>query len=191
MTRLLILSFAAAGLLAGCSDPTATARYPIAPAPAAKALPDKLGQAELREVSLPQYASGQEIAWQTEDGALRSSPENIWADDPPRAVTLALARQISEISGATVIAEPWPLSEGPARRIEVRVAQLMARAEGVLVLEGTYYVTPADLGGGRDLVRNFALSVPIEGADKAAPGAIAAAQSRAVALLAERIARLD
>jgi len=72
-------------LLAACSDPLSTARFAIDPAPAQKTLPNRLGQAELREVSLPQYASDQEIARQTEDGALRSTPKEIWADDPPRA----------------------------------------------------------------------------------------------------------
>ncbi|MDD8022861.1 MAG: PqiC family protein [Paracoccaceae bacterium] len=179
--------------LTACSDPEATGRYMIDPAPATQTLPDRLGRAELREVSLPQYASGQEIAWQTPDGALRSTPDNVWADDPPRAITLALARQISTLSGATVIAEPWPLADEPTRRIEVRVEQFLARADGVVQLTGVYYVTPAGMSGGRDLVRRFDLAVPIASADgkPAEPAAIAQAQSQAVALLAERIARLD
>lgn len=107
---LLALPVLAALALTGCSNPEATARYTLTPVAVAQSLPNRLGSAELREVSLPQYAAGQEIAWQSADGALRSSPDNIWADDPPRAMTLALARQISALSGATVIAEPWPLS---------------------------------------------------------------------------------
>ena len=188
-----LILIGALAALAACSDPEATGRYMIDPAPATKTLPDRLGRAELREVSLPQYASGQEIAWQTPDGALRSTPDNVWADDPPRAVTLALARQISALSGATVIAEPWPLADESSRRIEVRVEQFLARADGVVQLTGVYYVTPAGMAGGRDLVRRFDLAVPIATPDgKAAnPAAIAQAQSQAVALLADRIARLD
>lgn len=172
--------------LGACSDGSSTARYALNPPAAVKQVENRLGTAELREVSLPQYASGQEIAYQTEDGALRSSSKEIWADDPPRAVTLALAREISALSGATVIAEPWPLSDLPQRRIEVRVEQFLAGADGVVRLSGAYYVTPA-MGTGRDLVRRFDLSAAIAGEG---PGAIAAAQSQAVAALARQIAEL-
>lgn len=172
--------------LAACSDGTDTARYALDPPSAGKQLPNRIGSAELREVSLPQYASGQEIAYQTEDGALRSNSKDIWADDPPRAVTLALAREISAVSGARVIAEPWPLSDQPQRRIEVRVEQFLPGADAVVRLSGAYYVTPA-MGAGSDLVRRFDVSVPIAGEG---PGAIAAAQSQAVAALARQIAAL-
>lgn len=175
-------------LLGACSDPEATARYQIDPVPAEKTLPNRLGSAELREVSLPQYAAGQEISYQTEDGALRSSPDNVWADDPPRAITLALARQISTLSGATVIAEPWPLADEPQRRVEVRVEQFLAQADGQVRLTGVYYVSATGFSAGGDLVRRFDLRVPVAGEG---PAEIAKAQSRAVALLAERIARLD
>ncbi|MBW0158019.1 membrane integrity-associated transporter subunit PqiC [Sedimentimonas flavescens] len=188
MIRPFLLSLICGLALTACSDPAATARYAIAPQPAAKTLPNRLGQAELREVSLPQYAAGQEISYQTEDGALRSTPDNIWADDPPRAVTLALARQISAVSGATVIAEPWPLSEGPQRRIEVRVEQFLARADGVVQLTGVYFVTPAGITNGRDVMRSFDVTVPVA---EGGPAAIAQAQSAAVAELARRIAQLD
>ena len=63
----------------------------------------------------------------------------------------------------------------------------MAQADGVVRLTGSYYVTPA-MAEGRDIVRRFDLSVPLAGEG---PAAIAAAQSQAVAQLAEQIARLD
>lgn len=72
-------------------------------------------------MQLPEYASDQEVAFQTEDGAVRSNPDSLWADNPSRAFTTTLARTISEVSGATVIGEPWPLAEPPARVVEVRV----------------------------------------------------------------------
>lgn len=190
LTRSLMMIAALAGL-AGCSDPEKTGRYVIETPAVSKTLPDRIGSAELREVSLPQYAAGQEIAWQTPDGALRSTPDNIWADDPPRAITLALARQISDLSGARVIAEPWPLAEPPRRRIEVRVEQFIARADGMVVLSGSYYIAAADLGGGRDQVRRFDLSVPISADAADDPAAIARAQSEALARLAAQIAKLE
>ena len=174
-------------VLGACSDPLSTGRYMIDPPTAEKTLPNRLGKAELREVSLPQYASDQEIVWQTEDGALRSTSKNVWADNPARAMTLALARQISAVSGATVIAEPWPLSQEPDRRIEVRVEQVLPRADGVLRMSGIYFVSLAGYGAGRDVVHRFDIEVPVEGEG---PGFIAKAQSAAIGQLAEQIAAL-
>lgn len=173
--------------LAACSDPEKVARYPIDPPTAQKVLPDRLGRAELREVTMPQYATAQEIPYQTADGALRSNPDNLWANDPAQAVTQALARQISGLTGATVLAEPWPLSSPPARRIEVRIEQMLPGSDGLLHVAGVYFVTPAGGEIGRDIVRRFDFTVPI--ADQE-PGTIAKAQSLAVTELARRIAQL-
>lgn len=173
--------------LAACSDPTKTARFALDPAPVTQQYPNRLGSAELREVSLPQYASDQEVPYQTADGAVRSNPDNIWADDPRRAVTLVLAQQISGLSGARVIAEPWPLTDLPQRRIEVRVEQFIATPQNTVRLSGNYYVTPLAASGG-DVTRRFDIRVPVAGEG---PGAIAAAQGQAVTQLAARIAQLQ
>jgi uncharacterized lipoprotein YmbA len=180
--------------LAACSDPEKVARYPIEPPAVTKTLPNRLGTAELREVSLPQYATSQEISYQTPDGALRSNPDNLWADDPARSITMALARQISAISGATVLEDPWPLSNPPRRRIEVRIEQILPGADGALHVAGVYFVSPAGLDAGSDVVRRFDFTVPIVTAEPGAeptPAAIVAAQGAAVSELAGRIARLN
>lgn len=182
----LILPLAALAALAACSDPLKTERFQIAPPPAARSLPDRIGSAVLRDVSLPQYASDQEIAFQTEDGAVRSDPKKLWADNPQRAITLALASQISDVSGAQVIAEPWPLSEPASRAIEVRVERLLATAQGTMRMTGRYYVS-AQSGTGADIVRSFDIEVPVAASGQ---GAIAAAESAAVAALAKQIAAL-
>lgn len=175
--------------LAACSDPESIARYPIDPPTAEKALPNRLGRAELREVSLPQYAGGQEIAFQTADGALRSNPDNLWADDPARSVTLALARQISSLSGATVISEPWPLADPPTRKIEVRIEQMLPGADGQLHVSGVYFVTASGFESSGDTVRRFDFTVPMGSQDPQAQ-AIAKANSTAVTMLARQIAQL-
>lgn len=190
MNRFTALSILPLALIAACSNPEDTGRYLVDPPAAEGRVPNHLGSAELREVSLPDYAAGQEVAWQTEDGAVRSNPKAIWADTPPRAVTLMLARNISAVSGATVISEPWPLSSAPDNKLEVRIEQMLAGADGMFRLSGRYFVAPDDFGdrGGRDVVRRFDIAVPL-GAE--GPAAIAAAQSQALAMLAAQIAALD
>ena len=173
--------------LAACSDPEKVGRFLIDPPTPAKRVANRLGTAELKDVSLPEYASGQEIAWQTPDGAVRSNPENLWGDNPQRAFTLTLARAISDASGATVIGEPWPLAEPPARRLEVRVEKALAQADGVYRLAGRYFVSDAGYGGSSQ-ARSFDIAVPLADQDA---GSIARAQSQAISQLAAQIATLS
>ena len=192
MTRFAMLILPLA--LIACSNPEATGRYLIDTPSLTKTLPNRLGSVELREVGLPDYAAGQEVAWQTEDGAVRSTPDQVWADAQPRAVTLELARQISGVSGATVIAEPWPLAEPPSRRLEVRVEQSLARADGTFRLSGQYFVTPELGARGADVVRRFDITVPVgeaSEADRQDPAQIATAQATALQSLAKQIAQLQ
>lgn len=189
MTLRLPVTLACLGFLglSACSDPEKTARFIIDPPATGEQVPNRLGSAELKDVSLPEYASGQEVAFQTEDGAVRSSPDNLWADNPQRAFTLSLARAISDASGATVIGEPWPLAEPPQRVLEVRVERALAQANGVYRLSGRYFV--ADEGSGAaNHARSFDIAVPLGGTG---PGASAAAASSAIAILARQIATLS
>lgn len=177
----------AALLVSACSDPEKTARYLVDPPSAGREVPNRLGAAELRDVSLPEYASHDEISYQTPDGAVRSTPRNLWADNPQRAFTLVLARTISEVSGATVIAEPWPLMNLPDRKIDVRVERALAQANGTYRLAGSYYVSDETGAGGGNHARTFDISVPLPGDS---PSAVALAQSAAITQLARQIATL-
>lgn len=179
---------AAAFLLGACSNPEETGRYLIDPPSPPVQIGNRLGPTvELRDVSLPEYASGQEVSWQSEDGAVRSNPDTLWADNPQRAFTHSLARAISDVSGAAVIAEPWPLGEPPERRLEVRVERALAQSDGVYRLSGRYFLAD-ESAGGTNHVRSFDISVPLT---SDAPGMIAAAQSAALSMLAQQIAALD
>ncbi len=182
----LSLLLASGLVLAGCSNPEKTARFLLDPPPVSAKQKNRLGRVEVAEVVLPTYASSQEISYQGEDGALHSSPDMLWADDPSAAVTRTLAAQISRISGATAVAEPWPLAEQPDRKLEVRIDQMLAGMDGVFRLNGQYFVSPVT-GEEGDVSRRFEIALPLPGAG---PGATAAAQSRALQMLAERIARL-
>ncbi|PZO67678.1 MAG: hypothetical protein DI498_01420 [Paracoccus denitrificans] len=171
--------------VAGCSNPEKTGRYLIDP-PDMGRVNNALGTAELKDVSLPEYAAAGEVSWQTADGAVRSNPRSLWADKPERAFTLTLARTISDISGATVIAEPWPLAEPPKRRVEVRVERALAQSNGIYRLTGRYYVSN-DSSGGANYARSFDIQVPLAAEG---PGPIARAQSQALGQLARQIATL-
>ncbi|MCV2448919.1 membrane integrity-associated transporter subunit PqiC [Paracoccus sp. DMF] len=183
----LILAAAACLALTACSNGEKTARYLIDPPDSGQRVADRLGTAELKDVSLPEYAASDEVSWQTADGAVRSNTKQLWADDPQRAFTLTLARTISDLSGATVIAEPWPLSEPPRRTLEVRVEKALALADGSYRLSGRYFVGDATAGGANQ-ARSFDISIPL--AD-AGPAAVARAQSQAIAQLAGQIATLS
>ncbi|MDT1063108.1 PqiC family protein [Paracoccus sp. CPCC 101403] len=189
--RHLLIASALLAALAGCSNGEKTARYLIDPPASGERLPNRLGTAELRDVSLPEYASAGEVSWQGGDGAVRSNTRQLWADQPQRAFTLTLARAISDMSGATVIAEPWPLAEPPRRTVEVRVEKALAQSDGSFRLSGRYYVADSAAGGANH-ARSFDISVPmgVQG-DKAGPATIARAQSQAIAQLARQIATLS
>lgn len=186
MTSRLILPVMLMAALAGCSDPMKTGRYLIEAPQTGREVTNRIGTAELLDVSLPEYARADEVAWQTADGAVRATSRQLWADDPQRAFTLTLARAISDISGATVIAEPWPLTEPPRHKLDVRVERALAGANGVYRLAGRYFLSD-DRASGANLARGFDIRVPIAGEG---PGAIAEAQAQALGALARQIAQL-
>ena len=176
-----------ASLLGACSNSEKTERFLIDPPVAGVQVPNRLGTAELKDVSLPEYAADQEVAFQTGDGAVRSNSDNLWADDPARSFTTTLARAISDVSGATVISEPWPLAQPPARILEVRVDRALAQADTTYRLSGRYFVSDDGLsGGGTNHARSFDIRVPMT-----AQGPAAVAASQAISILAQQIATLS
>lgn len=187
--RLPLVALSGLVLLGACSDPEKTGRFLIDPPTQNVRVANRLGTAELKDVSLPEYASDQEVAFQTADGAVRSNPKNLWADTPARYFTTTLARAISDVSGATVIGEPWPLAEPPARVLEVRVERALAQADNTYRLSGRYFVSDDGLkGSGANHARSFDIRVPMTAQS---PEATATAASAAISLLAQQIATLS
>lgn len=137
---------------------------------------------EVLEVSLPDYATGDEVALEN-DGTLSLS-RALWADDPTRAVTLSLARNLTEITGKTVAPEPWPFDDGASARVDVRVEQMLVSG-GQMQMSGQYFVTDLD-GRGRDEAELFDFSVPIE---TVTPQTAAEGRAQLVATLARTIAK--
>ncbi len=144
-----------------------------------------VGSIEVRDVSLPAYASASDIVVEQADGALKPVSKAIWADDPVRGVTGALARSLAAKSTATVSAEPWPLADSPAARLEVRVDQMVAGADGNFRLTGQFALSSPQ-GQIRDSLTRFAVSVPL--ADTSA-GAVAASTGQAIDTLADEVLR--
>lgn len=137
---------------------------------------------EVLEVSLPEYATNDEIA--LENTGTLSLSNSLWADDPTRAVTLGLSRNLTEITGRTVAPEPWPFDQSAAARVDVRVEQLLVSG-GQMRMSGQYFVTDLD-GRGRDHAHLFDLSVPME---TVSPQTAAEGRAKLVASLASSIAR--
>lgn len=139
---------------------------------------------ELRDVSLPSYAAAEEIYIADESGLLNTREGLLWADDPSRAITLEISRQLAQVTGAQVASEPWPFEEPAQARVEIRVEDILAQSDGTFRLAGQYFVSTEN---GRDRARLFDLSVPIDGIDTVA--GIAQARGQAVRNLVLEIAR--
>ena len=179
MNRLFALSLF---LVAACSGSDT-----LVPAPEVRAVERvsaRYASIEVLEVSLPEYASEAEI-YVENDGALVSAG-TLWADQPSRSVTLALSRNLTEITGARIAPEPWPFDAYPEARVDVRIERLLADEDNNLAMSGQAFV--ADLTGhSRDRALVFSLTQPIN--DVPSPSNAAEARSAIVAQLAVLIAR--
>ncbi|MEO1312342.1 MAG: PqiC family protein [Pseudomonadota bacterium] len=141
---------------------------------------------ELRDVSLPSYAAGEDIFLRGVDGTLSRQTPILWADEPEREISLHLSRTLAQLTGAQVASAPWPLSEFPQVQVEVRIEEFVAGADGTFRLTGQYFVAP-ESGLGRDRTGLFDLTQPIP--PETGPQGVAAARSSVISQLARLIAR--
>ncbi|WP_438956345.1 PqiC family protein [Cognatiyoonia sp.] len=133
---LLALSIAT---LTACST-TPTNRLDFSPVTSELKLHALVRSAMVRTVSLPTYAAAEEIAIELAPGIIGTSADILWADDPERAVTLAMTQQLDAILSATVGPDPWPFAGLPDVAIDVRVAQMLAGSDGLFHLSGQYFI---------------------------------------------------
>ncbi len=177
------LSCLALASLVACSSPSN--RLDMSPVTTELRLRANVGTVMLRDVSLPTYAAAEEIAQEVAPGIIGTNADILWADDPARAVTLAMTRHLDTILNATVGPDPWPFIGLPDVVIETRVAQMLAGADGTFRFTGQYYLG----GDGIDYPNSstaFDYAIPLQGEGA---GAVAVAQGQAILALSEDIAR--
>lgn len=179
---------AACLFVASCAAPVTQVAVP--PVASDLRLRPLVSSLELRDLSLPRYAAGDDVVRRGADGGIGALSGTVWADTPERALTLRLADALARITGARVATEPWPFAEPPAASVTVRVADALGQpgtddVPGQFVLRGSYAISPvaSDLA---DRDGRFEITVPL--ADDGAR-ALAAAQSAALGDLAETLAR--
>lgn len=170
-------------LLAACGGNAE--RFAVSAPPVTEKTTIAFASVEVRDVSLPTYAAGEEITLQTTDGRLLSSTDVLWADSPERAVALELSQNLMRLTGRRIAPEPWPFEAFPQARLELRFAELLASEAGSYRASGQYFVAVRD--GGRERSGLFDLSVPFN--PEGGPAAIAAARGQLVLDLARFIAR--
>jgi len=144
-----------------------------------------VSSAMVRTVILPTYAELEEVAFETPSGLIAIDENVLWADMPDRAVTLNIAQSLADILNAQVGPDPWPFVGLPDIAIDIRVARMLAGADGVFRLTGQYYIG----GDGIDFpnsTRAFEITKPMP--DQSLQ-AIATAQAAALLTLSEQIAR--
>ncbi len=98
----------AATLLAGCIPTEDPVLYTVPGAATDRRVSVPQQTISVREVSLPTYAANEEISVLVTGGQIAEDGNNLWADDPVRAVTLRLTRAIGDLTRRTVAADPWP-----------------------------------------------------------------------------------
>lgn len=183
MFKPLLLALGLTAGLAACSSPTN--RVDLLPLQSSLNLGANVGSAIVRTVSLPSYASAEEISVQSPEGLITTDGSILWADDPERAATLTITRHLNAILSASIGPDPWPFAGIPDVTIEVRVADMLAGNDGVFRLRGQYFIGGDGIDY-RNIVRSFDYAVPLQAEGV---GGVAAAQSQALLELSEDIAR--
>ena len=195
--------FAATLALLALSACTSGPQYLVETAPSTLRVQSRVSTVLVRTVSLPSYAEDEKIAIEAEDGTVRDSNFGLWADEPERAATLKITRNLNTMTNAKVAPEPWPLPEPPQGVVDIRVETFIATNTGSFRISGQYFmgseipeplvdpedfekapkVLPAPLP---DKARLFDIDIPMQAST---PAAVAAAQSAALTALSEAIAR--
>lgn len=145
----------ALAVMAGCGS-NAT-QVVIDPQTSALKVPIRAHSVMVRDISLPAYAQASEITVRSDNGTLTQKRGEVWADEPARAMTGAMVRNLSTITSAQVSAEPWPLAGYPDVELTIWIEQMFARDDGSVSLAGYYAVRRE---AGRNAIRQFDIALP-------------------------------
>ena len=155
---LLLLPLALAGCITG--EPL---RYVVEPALEAvnERVRTSADTISIVEVSLPDYAKETKLFVEGErENALEAWENADWGDEPERAFALVLVRELTQITGADVATDPWPLGGVPEAEVRVRVSQMIVRPDNTVSLAGHFSIR-RDVVESRNKVELFALQVPV------------------------------
>lgn len=125
-------------ILAACG--TEGPQYLVESKPTALRVRAAVGTVLVRTVSLPTYAADQKIAVQAEAGAVEAADFGLWADEPERATTLSITRNLNAMTSAKVAPEPWPLPEPPQGVVDIRIETFIATKENTFRAAGQYFM---------------------------------------------------
>lgn len=171
-------------MLAACNAaaPAPIAVEPVVSTARVKTSADTIA---IGRVSLPAYAKETAIKVQDAQGTIKKLPNADWADEPDRALSNSLVRNLSAITGAKVAGDPWPLGGIPEAEVAVNVETMIVDATNTMRLAGQFTIR-RDRATSRNRIETFDIRLP---AAERTPRAVVAAHGEAWRDLAERIAR--
>lgn len=137
-------------------------------------------------IAMPMYLDRAEIVTRVPPNTIRMSPLDRWAEPLRDNFARVLATDLEAATGSqNVISFPWHGNPTVDYRVTIDVEQFERRSDGVAVLVARWRLR-AEMSGAAVRSARAAHEVPIDGDDTAQA---VEALSRAVALLAEDIAR--
>jgi uncharacterized lipoprotein YmbA len=140
---------------------------------------------EVARLDLPEYVQANKISLRGEDGILRSSKNDLWADTPDRAMTELLALALDDGLSADVAADPWPFDQPADIKVVVKVHKLIGTQGGNLLFSGQYFLS-SPIGGALAKTERFDIEVPL---NDASVQMLSNAHSLAIGQLAAQISK--
>lgn len=179
------VSLALTGCLAG--EPL---RYVVEPAAVASSERVRVTArtVSIVEVSLPEYAKDTKLFVEADENALQALRRADWGEEPERAFANTLVRELTQITGAQVATDPWPLGGVPDAEVRVRVSHMVVGNDGTVSLAGHFSVR-RDEAVERNRVELFSLRTPSGVAESASPADVVRAHAAAWRELAAVISR--
>ncbi len=173
-------------LTASCADPVPVRLYLLPPAPERGADGGGFERSVigLSTLELPLYAEDARMTVLGPGLVALQKDDDRWAVELPEAATSVLAVALARRTGATVLAEPWPVEARADMRIDVLADRFIGRDDGTVEFAGEFRIAHARFGD-RVISRRFSITAPPSG--EGLEG-IATSHALALAGLADQIA---